>query len=158
MATSDSVALLRSAGRRRFVNRRGVMHGRGWSRRRYGGRNDVIEFGEVFVQVRLPHVGDLRLIRRFAVAAENFLDDIHASGYLAEGGEPLGIETAVFTEADEQLSGAGVRPGGGERQEAGVIALSDGIVLDCGLGPGGVDLGIRTKTELDDEAGNDAKE
>src|ERR1700722_8785425 len=133
MATSDSVALLRSAGRRRFVNRRGVMHGRGWSRRRYGGRNDVIEFGEVFVQVRLPHVGDLRLIRRFAVAAENFLDDIHASGYLAEGGKTLRIEAGIFAKTDEQLRGAGIGSGGGERQEAGVIALSDGIVLDCGV-------------------------
>src|ERR1700722_6764021 len=134
------------------------MHRRGWGRGGPCRGDDVIEFGEVFVQVRLPHVGDLRLIRRFAVAAKNFLDDIHASGYLAEGGKTLRIEAGIFAKTDEQLRGAGIGSGGGERQEAGVIALSDGIVLDCGLGPGGVYLGIRTKTELDDEAGNDAKE
>src|SRR5271154_6105699 len=134
------------------------MHGSRWRRRSNRGGNDVIELREAFVEIRLPYSGDLGLIWRLAVAAENFLDDVHASRDLPEGGEAHRIQTGVFAEADEKLSGTGIRTGSGERQKTGVITLSDGIVLDGCFFPSGVNRGIWAQAELHDEARDHAEE
>jgi len=56
------------------------------------------------------------------------------------------------------LRGAGVGAGGGEDEGAAPVGLVVGIVGDGGFFPGGVDGGIGTEAELDDEVREDAKE
>src|ERR1700722_15407136 len=158
--TTVARSLLRSAGCRCFFGWRygSFVYRRRWSRRRYRRAKDAIKFREILVEVRFSFGGNLGLIRRFAVAGENFLDHVHAAGHLTEGGETHRVETRIFAEADKKLSRASVGPGGGEGQEAGVIALGDGIVLDVGLLPSGVHRGIGVQAELYDETRDHAEE
>ena len=62
--------------------------------------------------------GDRALVRALAVAGVELLDDVHAGDHFAERSEALAIEKCVVAEIDEQLRGAGVRTGRGERERA----------------------------------------
>ena len=137
----------------------------GW-RRRWGGRDDCgalddVEFGEAFVEVGLPGFFDLVLVDAgvIAVLVVEHFDDFHTIGVDgAKGSEAGFVEEGIVFEIDEDLRGAGVWAGGGEDDGALFVGLSDGIVFEFGLFPGGADGGIRTNAELRDKAGNGAED
>ena len=128
-----------------------------------GGRSDrcglnTIDIREVFVEIGLPFVGNRALVRAFAIAAIELLDDVHAGSHLAKWRKALAVVSGIIPQIDEELGGASVRAGSGKGKRAGTIALGNRIVLDIGALPGPVDGRVGAEAELDDEAGNDAEE
>jgi len=133
----------------------GLRWGKGRSAN-YGGLLDYVELGVVFVEegFALFLDGVLLVGGAFGVLIEEHFDDLHAivvDG--GEGSEAHGIQANIAVrEIDEDLRGAGVGAGGGEGDVAALVGLQDGIVLDGGVFPGGVDGRIGTDAELNDEA------
>src|SRR5215813_846169 len=128
---------------------------------------DVIELREILRQICITLGLNSALIwtlsarRSFTVCRVDFLDNFHASGYLAEGGETLGIKSSVIAEVDKHLRSSSIGPLRatlhGISKVSALVALLDRITRNPGWLPHFVQRRVAVNAELDHETGNDAE-
>src|SRR5262245_9057536 len=129
---------------------------------------DVIELREVLRQICIALGLDSTLLWTlparcpFTVSGVNFVNNFHASRYLAEGSKALGIQRrSVIAEIDKHLRRSGIRTLRttlhGISKVSALVALLDGITRNpCRL-PHFVQRRVAANPELDHETGNDAE-
>src|SRR5271154_3271822 len=132
------------------------------NRRRNLRRLDAVKFRESFFEISIALIRDflLMILGRILVAAVEVLNHVHARSYLSKRSEALAavIQPGVVTQVDKYLGRTGVRASClSERNRAFGIGLLDRIVLYVGALPSFVNSRAPSQSELDYEAGNNAK-
>jgi len=132
------------------------------NRRRNLRRLDAVKLREILFEIGVPLIRDLLLMASgtVSVPAVEVLNHVHARSYLSKWSEALAavIEPGVVTQVDKYLGRTGVRASRlSERNRAFGIGLLDRIVLYVGALPSFVNSRAPSQSELDYEAGNNAK-
>src|SRR5215472_2372793 len=118
---------------------------------------DVVQLGEILIQIGITRTPDLILIRSLAVALVQALHYAHAFDYRAKRREALAVQRLVAAKIDEQLRGARIRASGGECKRSGPVGLQHRVVRKV-LVPLPGHRRIARHAELHDELRHHAEE